>query len=262
MRGNTSLEEFSFDNVHDVNAMEILLSALSETYVSFLSLRSTRSRNLIGSAGATIVAAHLNYVPSLVKLNISHCNIGPSGAICLSAAIATNTSLRVVFLCNNNIRDEGAIAIANLLEQNSTLELVTLDNNEISNPGKDALLRCVYDPSSLDTLKRSNHTLQSMFTKPRGVFGPAHLGSVLFALAANVRSLHGAEAATRKIARRLHKKHRIRLGFELFEETNVGFMPTVLAWIGNNCDLGTQFDVMRQWNMPVLYENTTKERAD
>lgn len=131
---------------------------------------------------------------------------------------------------------------AALRRGNRALREVALDDDGIGPRGQRALRDASFDDASFDALVESNHVLQSYFHNPLKVFGRRHLGDVLAAHAANLRSRYAAAAGTKKLKRVLQRKYGVRLHFASFLTTGPAVMPCVLSWIAQHCDLQLMYE--------------------
>eukprot|EP00584_Thalassiosira_punctigera_P018549 CAMPEP_0172555454 /NCGR_PEP_ID=MMETSP1067-20121228/58424_1 /TAXON_ID=265564 ORGANISM="Thalassiosira punctigera, Strain Tpunct2005C2" /NCGR_SAMPLE_ID=MMETSP1067 /ASSEMBLY_ACC=CAM_ASM_000444 /LENGTH=308 /DNA_ID=CAMNT_0013343977 /DNA_START=39 /DNA_END=965 /DNA_ORIENTATION=+ len=244
LRGNTNLRRVMFRQYgYDMDHFHTVLSALSDTNVSKISVGPQSQILQYEGSYAMAVGTQLISLHSLTKLDLNACHIGPSGAIVLSALLADNDTLKELHLPENEIGDEGAVAVAHMLKnKNRALKEIVLDNNGIMAHGQLALRNAIFDDSSFEELARSNHVLQSYFYNPRSVFGKPVMNDILLSHAANLRSKSAKAAVTKKLKRMLYKKYRVNLNFECFLRMDAVFMPLVLGWMAQKCDIQMMYE--------------------
>ena len=85
-------------------------------------------KNSIGDQGCQLVAASLQSMPSLARLNLGFNQIGSRGITSLMRSLVTCKSITYLGLSGNILRISGAIALAFTLSQHPRLEELDLDN--------------------------------------------------------------------------------------------------------------------------------------
>ena len=194
----------------------------------------------------------VNSLATLHRLELRGCNLGPSDAVYLSTLLAENTTIRCLNLIDNQVGDDGAFALSTMLKKNRTLRDLLLDSNGITQYGQHALKNSIYDDTTFESIQNSNHVLISFFIDPRKTFGRTALGDVLYALASNLRSHSHEQSATKKLVRFLKRKYQLRFHHETFLALETDYMPLVLGWVGDHCDVNSMYDIVR--HMPGLFE--------
>ena len=104
--------------------VETLMNKLLQHNLVSLSL----DKNSIGDQGCQLVAASLQSMPSLSRLNLAFNQIGSRGITSLMRSLVTCKSITYLGLSGNILRISGAIALAFTLTQHPRLEELDLDN--------------------------------------------------------------------------------------------------------------------------------------
>lgn len=104
--------------------VETLMNKLLQHNLVSLSL----DKNAIGDQGCQLVAASLQMMPSLSRLNLAFNQIGSRGITSLMRSLVTCKSITYLGLSGNILRISGAIALAFTLTQHPRLEELDLDN--------------------------------------------------------------------------------------------------------------------------------------
>lgn len=104
--------------------IETMMSKLLQHNLVSLSL----DKNAIGDQGCQIVAASLNGMRSLSRLNLGFNQIGSRGVNSLMRSLVACDSIQYVSLSGNIMKISGAVALAFLLAQHPRLEELDVDN--------------------------------------------------------------------------------------------------------------------------------------
>lgn len=202
---------------------------------------------------------------NLWDIDLSGNEITTNGDTFLSNFLETNTTLHFLRLGYNNLNNHDAIAIARALVTNKALMLLNLTGNNITQDGENALLETVFDTSSLNAASDSNHTCLV-------ICGSDWMRQ--FNHSSNTLS-HRRQ----KLYHILSKRNRESSNVELMDEhLSREHIPTLLKSIqeysmfmidddvdGERSDsvqpLSIMYEVLRSWNMPVLYERGTSGTA-
>lgn len=104
--------------------VETLMNKLLQHNLVSLSL----DKNGIGDQGCQLVAASLQSMPSLSRLNLAFNQIGSRGITSLMRSLVTSKSITYLGLSGNILRISGAMALAFTLTQHPRLEELDLDN--------------------------------------------------------------------------------------------------------------------------------------
>ncbi|KAL3936085.1 MAG: hypothetical protein SGBAC_008518 [Bacillariaceae sp.] len=104
--------------------IETMMSKLLQHNLVSLSL----DKNAIGDQGCQIVAASLNGMRSLSRLNLGFNQIGSRGVNSLMRSLVACDSIQYISLSGNIMKISGAVALAFLLAQHPRLEELDVDN--------------------------------------------------------------------------------------------------------------------------------------
>lgn len=104
--------------------IETIMNKLLQHNLVSLSL----DKNAIGDQGCQLVAASLQSMPSLSRLNLGFNLIGSRGITSLMRSLVTCKAMTYLGLSGNNLKISGAIALAFTLSQHPRLEELDLDN--------------------------------------------------------------------------------------------------------------------------------------
>ena len=110
------------------------------------------------SAGVVHIAESLKCNHSLLKLNLSDCDISEKGGKAIGDALMVNRSLQVLDLYNNPI-SAGVVHIAESLKQNDSLQEINLSNCGISEEGCMAIGDALMANRSLQVLDLRNNAI-------------------------------------------------------------------------------------------------------
>ncbi|CAJ1942310.1 unnamed protein product [Cylindrotheca closterium] len=106
------------------SGIETMMSKLLQHNLVSLSL----DKNAIGDQGCQIVAASLNGMRSLSRLNLGFNQIGSRGVNSLMRSLVACDSIQYISLSGNIMKISGAVALAFLLAQHPRLEELDVDN--------------------------------------------------------------------------------------------------------------------------------------
>lgn len=195
---------------------------------------------------------------NLWDIDLSENAITTNGDSFLSNFLETNTTLHLLKLGYNNLNNHDAISIARALVTNRTLILLNLSGNNITQDGKNALLETVFNTSSLNAASDSNQTCL-VLCDSNWMRQFNHSSNKL-------------SHRRQKLYHILSKRNRESSNVEQLDENlSREHIPTLLESIqeysnfivdddvdGERSDsvppLSIMYEVLRGWNMPVLYE--------
>jgi len=188
-------------------------------------------------------------VVSVLSLNWNE--IGSDGATVIGNVLSTNPSaLKTLHVKFNEIDDDGVTPFAKALRTNTNLKLLFLGENDITEVGESSLRKAAFDDTSLITLFNSNHTCK------------VHVRDNLCPETYAVRKksvktkMTVAMFGSDKIA---DSTRTIPMNMHLFSDAPVELMPAELSFVnqcskfGNKPCLSNMYEVVRTWNVPVMF---------
>ena len=258
VKENSDLDELSLrvnpiEYEHDFNE---LLNAISG-HDSLEDLQLPMSCRELGYNSLTAVFSRCK---QLRDVDLSSNNITTGGSLFLNNFLETNKSLERLQLQSNNLDDVDAKSIARALKKNKTLRILELENNHITEDGKDALLKAVFNSLTLNTIADSNHSCRILCDSD----WIAKFNSST-AYGDRRRKFNRREKLCHILStRNMESSNVLQMGDDL----NMGHMPILLGSVQNYSEdsfgrdngleavppLSVMYEVLRGWNMPVLYQ--------
>jgi len=141
--------DLSNNSLHDA-ACEYVADILDSGAVKLETL--DLSTNHISGSGVATMQEQLEFHNSLRVLVLKHNVLGDAGARVLAAVLLKNKHLLELQLDSNGITDKGTAAIASALKLNATLRRVDLGYNLIGDPGYAAVVEMIHVNTALTEL--------------------------------------------------------------------------------------------------------------
>ncbi|KAL7553358.1 hypothetical protein ACHAWF_016636 [Thalassiosira exigua] len=229
--------------------------------------------NGIDDEAATRLASKIRGCKKLTRIDLGLNYIQPKGAMALADFIAANPPLQHLILRGNCIGDEGAVHFAKALKNNTNLIELNLGHNQISSVGLEALFHAIFDVSSLNALVESNHTLRYLLNG-QSINNLVRRGcdvKVLFDIN-NILQLNEMDGMFKQSSGKLpdwaselplstlsieQLKVVIYLTkcFEMkhFLALDKTMIPQALQFVASHLGCEKVFQLLGQWNMPLLF---------
>ena len=196
---------------------------------------------------ATLLKCLFHQNSALEMVSLRDSNLDSACVKILAEVLTKNTTLKSLnigeLLCHvdhrhEHINDELAIDLANALIHNRSLHTLILGNDSvITEKGWSALANVVCNKSTdVTSIFNSNHTLQTVASRPEGAVPP----DLLAYLELN-RNENKAEVARQKII-----NYHFSNGIEELLDMDLALLPHALAWAGRDLDeVSLLFQVVR-----------------
>jgi len=191
----------------------------------------------------------------LILIDLSHNNIITMGNTFLGNFLGTNSTLELLDLKDNNLIDFDAKSIARALATNSTLRYLDVRDNNFTDIGRGEFLNAVFNSKSLNTVADSNHPCEincdsEWIVKFNTLLVSSNRRQKLYYVLSS---------------RNNESSNIVQIGHDLA----LNHIPTLLDSVqkysevdygsDNGFDvvppLSVVYEILRGWNMPVLYEN-------
>mmetsp|Transcript_15071 Transcript_15071/g.24522 ORF Transcript_15071/g.24522 Transcript_15071/m.24522 type:complete len:466 (+) Transcript_15071:305-1702(+) len=191
----------------------------------------------------------------LISIDLSQNNIVTMGNTFLGNFLGTNSTLQLLALRGNNLIDFDAKSIARALATNNTLCYLDVRDNNLTDIGRGELLNAVFNSKSLNTVADSN--CGSEWTAKFNTFHmrPNRRQKLYYVLS----SRNNASSNIVQIGDDLALGHIPTLLDSVQKYSEVDYNSGNGYYVQKKFDvvppLSVVYEILRGWNMPVLYEN-------